>query len=120
MDSLLSGSIAGIVADVATHPLGTVKTRLQVQGASASSLTRYGGVAQGLTRILTKKKASARSTRASASSWRPRHRPRACSSWETTRRARRCGRTCPRRPPVSRLAAWRSSAGPCAGCRWIR
>ena len=54
MDSLLSGSIAGIVADVATHPLGTVKTRLQVQGASASSLTRYGGVAQGLTRILTK------------------------------------------------------------------
>ena len=54
MDSLISGSIAGIVADVATHPLGTVKTRLQVQGASASSLTRYGGVAQGLTRILTK------------------------------------------------------------------
>ena len=54
MDSLLSGSLAGIVADVATHPLGTVKTRLQVQGASASSLTRYGGVAQGLTRILTK------------------------------------------------------------------
>ena len=35
-------------------PVGTVKTRLQVQGASASSLTRYGGVAQGLTRILTK------------------------------------------------------------------
>ena len=54
MDSLLSGSIAGIVADVATHPLGTVKTRLQVQGASASSLTRYGGVAQGLTRILSR------------------------------------------------------------------
>ena len=54
MDSLLSGSIAGIFADVATHPLGTVKTRLQVQGASASSLTRYGGVAQGLTRILSR------------------------------------------------------------------
>ena len=54
MDSLLSGSIAGIVADVATHPLGTVKTRLQVQGASASSLTRYGGVAQGLARILSR------------------------------------------------------------------
>lgn len=54
MDSLISGSIAGIVADVATHPLGTVKTRLQVQGASASSLTKYSGVGQGLTCILSK------------------------------------------------------------------
>lgn len=53
MDSLISGSIAGIVADVVTHPMGTVKTRLQVQGASSSSLTKYSGVGQGLTRILS-------------------------------------------------------------------
>ena len=46
MDALLSGSVAGIVADVITHPIGTIKTRLQVQGAGGASgaLTSYGGI----------------------------------------------------------------------------
>ena len=45
--SLLSGSAAGVVADLLTHPISTVKTRLQVQGASragAGSLVQYRGL----------------------------------------------------------------------------
>ena len=34
--TLVSGSISGAVADAITHPISTVKTRLQVQGAAAS------------------------------------------------------------------------------------
>lgn len=33
---LCSGAIAGVVSDVLTHPFSTIKTRLQVQGATAS------------------------------------------------------------------------------------
>ena len=54
MDSLLAGSMAGIVADLVTHPLGTIKTRLQVQGAGSGSaaLAQYSGVGQAGARIL--------------------------------------------------------------------
>ena len=54
MDSLLAGSVAGIVADIVTHPIGTIKTRLQVQGASAgsSSLAQYGSIGDAASRIL--------------------------------------------------------------------
>ncbi|KAH8062762.1 malate-aspartate shuttle [Aureococcus anophagefferens] len=54
MDSLLAGSVAGIVADIITHPIGTIKTRLQVQGASAgsSSLAQYGSIGDAASRIL--------------------------------------------------------------------
>ena len=34
---LISGATAGVIADVLTHPFSTVKTRLQVQGATKSS-----------------------------------------------------------------------------------
>lgn len=34
--NLAAGAISGVVADVVTHPLSTVKTRLQVEGAQAS------------------------------------------------------------------------------------
>lgn len=33
---LIAGAISGVAADLATHPLSTVKTRLQVQGATKS------------------------------------------------------------------------------------
>jgi hypothetical protein len=44
--SLLPGCTAGIVADVITHPLSTVKTRLQVQGSGggAHGAAAYRGV----------------------------------------------------------------------------
>lgn len=45
--TLTAGSFSGAVADLVTHPISTVKTRLQVQGASASlgssSLVSYSG-----------------------------------------------------------------------------
>jgi hypothetical protein len=34
--NLAAGAISGVVADVLTHPLSTVKTRLQVEGAQAT------------------------------------------------------------------------------------
>ena len=34
------GGIAGLTADVLTHPISTVKTRMQVQGADKSLLTQ--------------------------------------------------------------------------------
>lgn len=40
MDSFITvgaGAIAGVVADVATHPLSTIKTRLQVEGAQSAA-----------------------------------------------------------------------------------
>lgn len=53
MDSLLAGSVAGIVADLITHPIGTIKTRLQVQGASkGASLAQYSGIRGAATSIL--------------------------------------------------------------------
>ena len=42
--TLVSGSISGAVADAITHPISTVKTRLQVQGAAAAM--GEGGVAK--------------------------------------------------------------------------
>ena len=33
LSTLAAGAISGALADVATHPISTVKTRLQVQGA---------------------------------------------------------------------------------------
>ena len=33
---LFAGSVSGILADVATHPLSTIKTRLQCTGAEVS------------------------------------------------------------------------------------
>ena len=47
--TLVSGSVSGAVADAITHPISTVKTRLQVQGAAsvvaggAQQLTSYRG-----------------------------------------------------------------------------
>lgn len=32
--NLVAGAAAGSIADIVTHPLSTVKTRLQCQGAS--------------------------------------------------------------------------------------
>mmetsp|Transcript_40841 Transcript_40841/g.73753 ORF Transcript_40841/g.73753 Transcript_40841/m.73753 type:complete len:318 (-) Transcript_40841:93-1046(-) len=48
------GCVAGIVADVATHPIATVKTRLQVQGAGGGhhGAAAYTGLVQGFTSIV--------------------------------------------------------------------
>lgn len=42
--SMVAGSLSGVIADVVTHPISTLKTRLQVQGAGQkndASITRY-------------------------------------------------------------------------------
>mmetsp|Transcript_11583 Transcript_11583/g.21980 ORF Transcript_11583/g.21980 Transcript_11583/m.21980 type:complete len:295 (+) Transcript_11583:59-943(+) len=51
---VLAGSTAGIVADVVTHPLSTIKTRLQVQGSGggAHGAVAYRGVTHALGTIL--------------------------------------------------------------------
>jgi hypothetical protein len=50
-----SGALSGIVADVVTHPLSTVKTRLQVQGSggSAHGAVAYRGVTHAFWQIAT-------------------------------------------------------------------
>ena len=53
MDSFLAGNIAGMIADLVTHPIGTIKTRLQVQGASSgASLAQYSSIGDAARRIL--------------------------------------------------------------------
>ena len=55
LKGLASGAIAGIIADVFTHPLSTVKTRLQCQGAATKgSLTgeQYKGFFSGFRHIV--------------------------------------------------------------------
>lgn len=47
----IAGAIAGLVADAVTHPLSTVKTRLQVQGAGSSSFL-YSGPLQAMSQII--------------------------------------------------------------------
>jgi len=37
---LIAGSISGVLADMITHPLSTIKTRLQCQGAASASAVR--------------------------------------------------------------------------------
>eukprot|EP00931_Biecheleriopsis_adriatica_P014087 TRINITY_DN11572_c0_g1_i2.p1 TRINITY_DN11572_c0_g1~~TRINITY_DN11572_c0_g1_i2.p1 ORF type:complete len:254 (+),score=38.99 TRINITY_DN11572_c0_g1_i2:35-796(+) len=53
-NQVIGGSLAGITADVITHPLSTIKTRIQVQGSGGGShgATTYGGVCSGLLQIL--------------------------------------------------------------------
>ena len=36
LKGLFAGAVSGIIADVVTHPLSTVKTRLQCQGAASA------------------------------------------------------------------------------------
>jgi hypothetical protein len=43
--SLLAGAVSGVIADVSTHPLSTVKTRLQVEGAQTPRGTRMNPIA---------------------------------------------------------------------------
>lgn len=51
LKGLAAGAVSGVIADVLTHPLSTVKTRLQCQGAATSGNIvgeRYGGFFPGL------------------------------------------------------------------------
>jgi len=59
--TLIAGSLAGVVADVATHPLSTVKTRLQVQGAAmgGKEIARYAGPLHALGSVASKEGVSA-------------------------------------------------------------
>ena len=56
--TLVSGSVSGAVADAITHPISTVKTRLQVQGAAsvvaggAQQLISYRGPFHATTNII--------------------------------------------------------------------
>ncbi|KAJ1457693.1 mitochondrial carrier domain-containing protein [Pelagophyceae sp. CCMP2097] len=50
--AFISGAVGGMVADLITHPIGTVKTRLQVQGASGAALTQYTSSVQAARYIL--------------------------------------------------------------------
>ena len=50
---MISGAIAGAIADVLTHPLSTVKTRLQCQGAMPQNGgVRYTGPISGISYII--------------------------------------------------------------------
>ena len=48
--TLIAGSASGIVADLTTHPICTVKARLMVQGAAAGveGATVYRGLLDGV------------------------------------------------------------------------
>lgn len=52
--NLSCGCISGIIADVATHPVSTVKTRLQVQGCGGGQhgAVKYSGVTSAFWQIL--------------------------------------------------------------------
>lgn len=54
VNSLIAGSLAGAIADMVTHPISTLKTRLQVQGAGAQSqaITRYTSIAHAARSVL--------------------------------------------------------------------
>ena len=54
---LLGGAISGAVADIITHPLSTIKTRIQVQGAqkgmaNAAEHVVYRGSLSGMKAII--------------------------------------------------------------------
>lgn len=50
---LISGAIAGVISDVSTHPFSTIKTRLQVQGATGGvSTVMYKGPLSALASIV--------------------------------------------------------------------
>jgi hypothetical protein len=50
--TLTAGALSGIVADVATHPICTVKARLMTQGVQAEGGVVYKGLADGFAVIL--------------------------------------------------------------------
>eukprot|EP00403_Amphidinium_massartii_P028169 CAMPEP_0178402914 /NCGR_PEP_ID=MMETSP0689_2-20121128/17098_1 /TAXON_ID=160604 /ORGANISM="Amphidinium massartii, Strain CS-259" /LENGTH=293 /DNA_ID=CAMNT_0020023851 /DNA_START=65 /DNA_END=946 /DNA_ORIENTATION=+ len=54
VNQAICGCFAGVIADVATHPLSTVKTRLQVQGAGGGQhgAAAYTGLIQGFTSVV--------------------------------------------------------------------
>ena len=54
MDALLAGAASGLLADSVTHPLSTIKTRLQVQRAAVrmDGGTAYRGVVHGIRAIV--------------------------------------------------------------------
>jgi len=58
-NNLLAGACAGAIADAVTHPLSTIKTRLQCQGALGASQVQsakpimYSGAISGLKLIVT-------------------------------------------------------------------
>mmetsp|Transcript_65616 Transcript_65616/g.182507 ORF Transcript_65616/g.182507 Transcript_65616/m.182507 type:complete len:293 (+) Transcript_65616:62-940(+) len=54
MQHVLAGSVSGIFADITTHPLSTVKTRLQVQGSGGGQhgAMSYRGVSHAFLAIL--------------------------------------------------------------------
>lgn len=51
---MTAGAVAGMIADLSTHPLSTVKTRLQVQGAlsGAENAVLYRGPVSALFSII--------------------------------------------------------------------
>ena len=53
---MISGAVSGVIADLLTHPFSTVKTRLQVQGATSpaagTSVQLYKGPFQAFSHIL--------------------------------------------------------------------
>lgn len=53
-NQIIAGSVAGIFADIITHPISTIKTRLQVQGSGGGShgAVVYRGVTHAMNQIL--------------------------------------------------------------------